>query len=794
MRSHLISILILAALALPVCGQLPVPVATVALSSSVNPAVYGAPVTFTVTVTGTGAPGNVLPTGNVTLIDSAYSQVPLATLPLDATGTVKLSFPLLTAVGGTGSTPPNPIPIPYVLSGGTHNISAVYSGDNIYPYTFTSVLPQQIQKAGTAMAVTSSTTTYGAINLTASVVVTGGSVPCPSITGSQQQDGSPTGSVQFFNGGQSLGSVNLAQGTVAGCVSVATLSVAQVNGTLTATYSGDGNFNVSTFTSTQTNPQNPSGMQLPTTLTLSATPANPTIVQPVTLTATIGIGDGAMVPTGVVQFFADGARLLGTANVTADSRAFITVPGLGGGPHNVNANYSGDVNYSPSTDNIGEYIAKLPVSLSLSASTASAAYGQPVTLTAQPQAGIQTVGVIPAPTGTVQFSTGCYCGLFNGFVTQSVIGSATVNKGVANLVTTNLPGGALVIVATYSGDDNWVSVGSNTLPLAISKAPTTTTLTALGTDPKSGGRTATAIVQSTTPGVPTGTIQVLDAASGVLLGTATLSAAGAATVAVATTRTGDFSAGPVPAAIVAAYSGDTNFVPSQSIPASFLTIADAAGYGTSSMAPDEIVSIFGGNLASQTSSGAPVQIVDSTGVSRTPALLLVSASQINLVISSDTALGTATMTVSSSTGPTFSQPFTVTSVAPGLFAANGGGTGPAAAQIIRVHPDGSQAVQAVAALDASGKNWIATPISFGSDSLYLVLYGTGIRHRSDNAQVTCAIGSSVLPVLYSGAQGAFAGLDQVNVALPATLQGAGAVNVTLTADGKSSNTVTLAFQ
>ena len=97
-------------------------------------------------------------------------------------------------------------------------------------------------------------------------------------------------------------------------------------------------------------------------------------------------------------------------------------------------------------------------------------------------------------------------------------------------------------------------------------------------------------------------------------------------------------------------------------------------------------------------------------------------------------------------------------------------------------------------LDATGKQWTTAPISFGGDALYLVLYGTGIRNRTDNANVTCAIGKLTLPVLYSGAQGGFAGLDQVNVALPSTLQGAGTVNVVLTADGKASNTVTLQFQ
>jgi uncharacterized protein (TIGR03437 family) len=44
-------------------------------------------------------------------------------------------------------------------------------------------------------------------------------------------------------------------------------------------------------------------------------------------------------------------------------------------------------------------------------------------------------------------------------------------------------------------------------------------------------------------------------------------------------------------------------------------------------------------------------------------------------------------------------------------------------------------------------------------------------------------------VLYAGAQGAFAGLDQVNVRLSRNLAGRGLVDVLLTVDGKMANTV-----
>jgi len=44
-------------------------------------------------------------------------------------------------------------------------------------------------------------------------------------------------------------------------------------------------------------------------------------------------------------------------------------------------------------------------------------------------------------------------------------------------------------------------------------------------------------------------------------------------------------------------------------------------------------------------------------------------------------------------------------------------------------------------------------------------------------------------VSYAGAQGSLVGLDQVNVKLPRALNGRGEVDLVLTVDGKTANTV-----
>jgi uncharacterized protein (TIGR03437 family) len=43
--------------------------------------------------------------------------------------------------------------------------------------------------------------------------------------------------------------------------------------------------------------------------------------------------------------------------------------------------------------------------------------------------------------------------------------------------------------------------------------------------------------------------------------------------------------------------------------------------------------------------------------------------------------------------------------------------------------------------------------------------------------------------MFSGAQGTFAGLDQINIAIPPSLAGAGNVVIRVEAAGQSSNTV-----
>jgi uncharacterized protein (TIGR03437 family) len=115
-------------------------------------------------------------------------------------------------------------------------------------------------------------------------------------------------------------------------------------------------------------------------------------------------------------------------------------------------------------------------------------------------------------------------------------------------------------------------------------------------------------------------------------------------------------------------------------------------------------------------------------------------------------------------------------VVPGLFAKDGSGKGEAAA----------------IALNAAGEQ-VEFPVDVGRGPVYLSLYGSGIR-QAVSGTVQVQIGGMTVPALYAGAQPTLAGLDQVNVKLPAALAGAGEVDVRISAGGITSNTVTIRIQ
>ncbi len=232
-----------------------------------------------------------------------------------------------------------------------------------------------------------------------------------------------------------------------------------------------------------------------------------------------------------------------------------------------------------------------------------------------------------------------------------------------------------------------------------------------------------------------------------------------------------------------------------------LAAVSAASYRGTDLTSESIASAFGANLATATVvatttlpttlGGSTLRVRDSAGAERLAPLFFVSAGQINFLVPTGTALGTATITVVSGSGATSEGTINIATLAPGLFAANANARDVAAASALRVLANGSQQFEPVARLDTATNRFVAVPIDLGPsvEQVFLVLFGTGLRNRSALSAVTVQVGGVSASVPFAGAQGSLFGLDQVNVLLPRALIGRGDVDVALTVDGKTANIV-----
>jgi uncharacterized protein (TIGR03437 family) len=218
------------------------------------------------------------------------------------------------------------------------------------------------------------------------------------------------------------------------------------------------------------------------------------------------------------------------------------------------------------------------------------------------------------------------------------------------------------------------------------------------------------------------------------------------------------------------------------------------------LARDEFATIEGVNLArsAATASGTPwpislandtVTIVDSTGATLAAPLVYVSPQQINFLVPAETQLGPATLTLAGSVGGSLSANVWIDPVSPGLFMVNLNAQVPAALAT-RYTASGSQ-IQEPVFQCTSVCTTVGIDLGAAGDQVILQLFGTGLRHASSSSSVSATIGGQNATVLYAGAQGTYAGLDQVNVTIPQSLAGAGFVGVVVQVDGRVTNVVTI---
>lgn len=353
----------------------------------------------------------------------------------------------------------------------------------------------------------------------------------------------------------------------------------------------------------------------------------------------------------------------------------------------------------------------------------------------------------------------------DAFIVKMTFGSPPPPARSIRIISGNNQGG---VVNTDLPSPLVVEVDEGSTPVAnatVTFFPTNATVTSSTVQTDAAGRAQTTVKLGTTAGTATVTASTEGVATPVVF-TASVSSTPGPDGGIAVTSAASFALPPVAPGMLAViwsqtgapdFTAATQHAPSLPLPTSM--------------------------------GGVWVTIQDSGGTSRDVGLLDVTPRQLNGVIPDATQGGNATITVHRSDGGVSTGTVMIESVAPGLFSATSDGQGLAVGQAIRVKADGTWSTADLCRWDSAQNKTVSVPIDMGdeTDRTILVVYGTGIRGRTDLVNVNATVGGQNTLVDYAGAQGNFVGLDQVNLQLPRSLRGQGDVSISLTVDGKTAN-------
>ena len=161
-----------------------------------------------------------------------------------------------------------------------------------------------------------------------------------TVTGSAT---TPTGTVTFYDGSAQLGSATL---NGSGVATYASSTLAVGANSVTASYGGDGNYNLANSTAVSVT-ITPLGTTVPT-VTVTATPTTITSTQTETVAVSVAGTTGSPTPTGTVVL---SSGTYSAQQPLASGAAGFTVPAgeLSSGANTLTAIYSGDNNYNTAT-------------------------------------------------------------------------------------------------------------------------------------------------------------------------------------------------------------------------------------------------------------------------------------------------------------------------------------------------------------------------------------------------------------------------------------------------------------
>lgn len=389
---------------------------------------------------------------------------------------------------------------------GSHVLQASYSGDARNAASTSTLTTVSVAPA-------SSTTTLAA---SANPVVAGVSLTLTAKVTSP----SSNGTVTFFDGSTTLGTATLSGGTATLGTSFATPG----SHSLSASFNGNSAVNASTSAALSVT------VKPATSATTLAASANPVVVgHAVVLTAKVS---GATNSGSVT--FKDGSTTLASVALNAGVASYTTTF-TSTGTHALSAAFGGTSVLAASTSpTLSETVSASTTSVSLSASPNPASVGQAIRLSA-------TVSGA-SPSGTVTFKDG-----------STTLGSATLgSNGQASFNATMSTVGTHSLSASYAGNATNLASTSAVQTLAVQPATTQTSLSASNTAFQPGQ--STTLTARVTGSNPTGTVTFRSGSS--TLGSASLSS-GAASLTVGFASSGTYN-------VVASYAGNSTNAASSS--------------------------------------------------------------------------------------------------------------------------------------------------------------------------------------------------------------------------------------
>jgi len=345
------------------------------------------------------------------------------------------------------------------LMAGQHNLVAQYGGDTSFNKSTSPTDSVTVTKSPTTISLSASPMNV----LMGDYVLLTATISTQAIASNSLDY--PSGTVQFLLGSTPLTGqvsytvgINSSTGYAQYVAALSTNALPIGLSTITAQYLGDINYAAS-------GPSNSVSIDSLAPVNVSISSSNLTIQHGSSVTFTAKVTpniSGGPAPTGNVTF-TENSITIGTIPL-ANGQAQLTTSSLPGGSLQIVATYAGDTNYASSLAILTETVNLLSSATTIMSSNTTTQQGSSVTFTAN-VAPTQSGG--PTLTGAVQF---WYSFSLTGSDTYIGAAAALAN-GQAQVVTSSLPSGSLIIGATYNGDTNYATSYA-TLTETVNAVPT----------------------------------------------------------------------------------------------------------------------------------------------------------------------------------------------------------------------------------------------------------------------------------------------------------------------------------